>query len=385
MGAAVSSVTAGIGSSFAGIGSSFPGISLERARLRSGNAATTAARYHPSNSSRNLSRDYEIVEGSALGRGAHSDVLAAYDRHTRRKCALKSFDRRILSTEAHKLMVAEVEIHLSIDHPNVVRLYDVYEQWDPTKDSSKVRDICHPEYEHRGLIHMVMECCDGGELFDELERRQCFPEEEAVELVRQTLSALDYLNSHDIVHRDLKLDNILFADADRRSIKLSDFGFAVVRSNNELLKACCGTPGYVSPEVLLKKGYTDKCDMWSLGVVAWMLLTGRSPFFGADAKSIKEHILKREPLWESDACKAISIEGISFFTSCSDKGAKQTLRCTAGAWSCVACVRCKTKRSRYNGRVVKCVFMPSSVCPGSQIATSSSTAAGSEVVFGRRE
>jgi calcium-dependent protein kinase len=133
------------------------------------------------------------------------------------------------------------------------------------------------------LIRLV----DGGELFDEIQRRKVFSEEDAADLIRQILSAIVYCHERKIVHRDLKPENILIDSiSDHRiSIKIIDFGTADAFSPDSKMKQTMGTPYYIAPEVLLKS-YNEKCDVWSCGVILYILLSGFPPFNGRTDEEI---------------------------------------------------------------------------------------------------
>jgi len=129
-----------------------------------------------------------------------------------------------------------------------------------------------------------MELCRGGELFDAITESGCFSEAKAMEVIRQVASALDYLHSHNVAHRDLKPENILYFDEERTIVKLMDFGLAKILDEDDItIMTRCGTLHYVAPEVLSKSGsYTHMVDMWSLGVVLYVLLCGYLPFYHDD-------------------------------------------------------------------------------------------------------
>jgi len=162
-----------------------------------------------------------------------------------------------------KHLTREVQICLAVDHPGIARLHDVYDT--------------------QNEMFLVMECCSGGELFDRLEERGQYTEQDAADSTLQMLLALNYLHKHRIVHRDIKLENFLYESrADNAALKLIDFGFAKVWDPDTLMMARCGSIAYVSPDVLTGMGYTSQCDVWSLGVVVFMLLSGYPPFHGSE-------------------------------------------------------------------------------------------------------
>ena len=133
---------------------------------------------------------------------------------------------------------------------------------------------------------------DGGELFDELQRRKVFSEEIAADIIRQLLSAIVYCHERKIVHRDLKPENILIeSNTDHINIKVIDFGTAETFLPNSKMRQMMGTPYYIAPEVILKN-YNEKCDVWSCGVILYILLSGYPPFNGRTDDEIMEAVKK---------------------------------------------------------------------------------------------
>jgi len=238
-------------------------VPLAEALKVSTNPVITSARYH-TEGSRQFSDDYRIVR-TVLGKGMNGEVVMAVSKSDGHQYALKRFHKHQLSQEELKHLRREVQICLSIDHPGIALLHDVY-------DTQKA--VC-----------LVMECCKGGELFSRLEERGQYSEKDAAGAALQMLRTISYLHTHHIVHRDIKLENFLYeSKADDASLKLIDFGFAKVWDPNTLMMARCGSLTYVSPDVLNGYGYTSQCDVWSLGVVVFMLLSGYPPFHGTEAQ-----------------------------------------------------------------------------------------------------
>lgn len=212
---------------------------------------------------KNLQNDYayEMSWSSpkVIGTGMNGAVRLARGKDGR-QYAVKSFNKKHLTTKARAELQGEVEIYLSVDHPHIARLEQVYE----TNEE----------------IHLVMEYMAGGELYDHLTRKRMYTEEVAAATAFQMLLAVAYLHGRNICHRDLKLENFLYEDAGSNHLKLIDFGFAKVFTGSTM-KDSCGSIHYVAPEVL-KKSYTSQADMWSLGVISHMLLTGSPLFRGED-------------------------------------------------------------------------------------------------------
>jgi calcium/calmodulin-dependent protein kinase I len=167
-------------------------------------------------------------------------------------------------------------------------------------------------FESPRKVYLVLELLTGGELFDRIVTvyPNGFSERDASILINKIVSAVDYLHSKGIVHRDLKPENLLYVSQSKDSdIKLTDFGLAKIMTSDALLKTACGTPNYVAPELLLNKGYTEAVDMWSVGVMLYILLCGFPPFFAEDNATLFEQIIQgnytfMEPYWNHISASA---------------------------------------------------------------------------------
>ena len=165
----------------------------------------------------------------------------------------------------------EIAILKDLDHPNTVKMYEFLED------------------EKR--IYIVTEICKGGELFDEILNRSKFDERDAAVVMKQLLSAINYCHQKNIVHRDLKPENMLLEqDRDLEKIKIVDFGTSLVYDESRSLDEKLGTAYYIAPEVI-KKSYNEKCDLWSCGVIMYILLSGEPPF--NDPRADNEAIMKK--------------------------------------------------------------------------------------------
>lgn len=227
-----------------------------------------SGRYH--RHPRAVTDDYEIFN-TILGTGYNGHVYLASPSGTSssssQKHAVKVFKLTGIPLEKRSQLESEVEVFLAMDHPHITRLFDVYESEDN--------------------MHLVMECLEGGELFDRVSEVKRFSEGDAAHAVWQMLLALNYIHSHGIVHRDLKLENFLYDRKGSSHLKLIDFGFSKAWDPNIKMHVSCGTLSYVAPEVLAKN-YTNQCDLWSLGVITFILLSGYMPFSGSDVKQMKD-------------------------------------------------------------------------------------------------
>ncbi|KAG6853353.1 hypothetical protein C0991_005027 [Blastosporella zonata] len=168
-------------------------------------------------------------------------------------------------------MYAEIKIHRSLDHPNIVRFQE-----------------CYDDDDH---VYMALELCPSGSLMELLRRRRRFSEPEARFFMVQLMGACHYMHTHQVIHRDLKLGNLLL-DANM-NLKVGDFGLAALIENpGERKKTICGTPNYIAPEVLFDtiNGHSFEVDTWSVGVILYTLVVGRPPFQTSEVKEIYKRI-----------------------------------------------------------------------------------------------
>jgi len=224
--------------------------------------------------------------GEVLGTGNYAEVRLGVNKATGEKVAIKILAQ---GKEASEDILNEIDILARVDdHPHIIQLREIYEK--------------------KGRMYIVMELVTGGELFDRILARQHFSEHDARDLLHVLIETIRHMHSYGIVHRDLKPENILFQTAAPDSpIKIADFGLAKLYQPTEegdSLKTLCGTPGYVAPEVLKNRnGYTPQCDMWSVGVILYILLCGYPPFQHEQQNKLFKQILKAEfhfhsPWWD---------------------------------------------------------------------------------------
>ncbi|XP_065836812.1 calcium/calmodulin-dependent protein kinase type IV-like [Oscarella lobularis] len=230
---------------------------------------------------------YDI--GDQLGRGGTSIVRKCTHKATRINYALKSI-RKDATKSPRKILNTEVNILVTVDHPHIVKLKEIYET---------------PEE-----LHLVLELVTGGELFDRIIERGFFSEKDAAIVIRELLEALTYLHSLGIVHRDIKPENLLVKNPQEEDVKLADFGLSKISGKDVTMQTVCGTPGYVAPEVLLGKTYGKPVDMWAVGVICYILLCGFEPFYSdsGDAE-MYSRILKCDyeflsPYWDENSLNA---------------------------------------------------------------------------------
>lgn len=209
--------------------------------------------------SRDVKCDY-VVDSTVLGEGINGAVLLAKGKHDGRHYAVKRL---------RKSSKREAEVYLSLDHPHIARLERVYEN-----------------DEH---IHIVMERLGGGELFYGVVESNGYSESRAACALQQMLSAVAYLHAKQVVHRDLKLENFLYTDDKLQHLKMIDFGHATVWDCCTEMRDVLGTTSYIAPE-MVKRCYTEKADMWSMGVIAFMMLTATQPFTGRNEAEVHNNI-----------------------------------------------------------------------------------------------
>jgi len=251
--------------------SSDPVVEVEEVLARRRNRALVTGRY---TITRRLDDDY-IFDGKIVGSGMNGPVRLATGKGDARKYAIKSFKKNGLSSQKRAELKNESEVYLTLDHPQVAKLEMIYE----TQEE----------------LHLVMEYMAGGELYRRLSSKKCYSEADAACCIRQVLLSVAYLHAQGVVHRDLKLENFLYETEDSDHLKLIDFGFAKFWNQDAKMSQACGSLHYVAPEVL-ERAYTDKADLWSCGVIAYMLLTGTPPFFGNDNEVVAK-IRAGTPHW----------------------------------------------------------------------------------------
>ena len=217
-------------------------------------------------------KTYKIIK--LLGEGTYGAVYLAENIFTKEQVAMKKIAKKSEDMLSDGEIMDEIDILKGLDHPDIVKIYEFY----------KTNDY----------YYIIMEFCTGGELYDIINDE--FSETEIAVIFQQILSGLAYLHSRDIVHRDLKLENILISDTEISNkqeklfdIKIIDFGTAKIFDPNQKNKAVVGSSLYIAPEVLDKK-YGQECDLWSAGVILYMFIVGHAPFEGASDRIIMEKV-----------------------------------------------------------------------------------------------
>ncbi|KAL5013775.1 hypothetical protein ScPMuIL_008045 [Solemya velum] len=217
--------------------------------------------------------EYRIT-GTVLGLGINGKVIECFSKKTGGKCALK----------------------ILRDVPKARREVDLHWRASGCRHIVRVIDVFENHYGGQRCLLVIMECMEGGELFSRIQERadSAFTEREAAEIISEVAKAIQHLHSMNIAHRDLKPENLLYSKKSRDGImKLTDFGFAKEINSFKSLQTPCYTPYYVAPEVLGPEKYDKSCDMWSLGVIMYILLCGYPPFYSNHGAAISPGMKKR--------------------------------------------------------------------------------------------
>uniref|UniRef100_A0A1I8JK89 non-specific serine/threonine protein kinase n=1 Tax=Macrostomum lignano TaxID=282301 RepID=A0A1I8JK89_9PLAT len=206
-----------------------------------------------------------------LGKGQTGLVKLGVHCITNRKVAIKIVNREKLSESVLQKVEREIAIMKLIEHPNVLGLFDVYD--------------------NKKFLYLVLEHVSGGELFDYLVRKGRLTPKEARRFFRQIISALDFCHKHCICHRDLKPENLLLDE--KHNIRVADFGMASLQPEGSMLETSCGSPHYACPEVIRGEKYDGrKADIWSTGVILYALLVGALPFDDDNLRNLLEKVKK---------------------------------------------------------------------------------------------
>ncbi|XP_051053408.1 serine/threonine-protein kinase SIK2 isoform X5 [Phodopus roborovskii] len=224
------------------------------------------------------------IEGT-LGKGNFAVVKLGRHRITKTEVAIKIIDKSQLDAVNLEKIYREVQIMKMLDHPHIIKLYQVMET--------------------KSMLYLVTEYAKNGEIFDYLANHGRLNESEARRKFWQILSAVDYCHGRKIVHRDLKAENLLLDN--NMNIKIADFGFGNFFKTGELLATWCGSPPYAAPEVFEGQQYEGpQLDIWSMGVVLYVLVCGALPFDGPTLPILRQRVLEgrfRIPYFMSEDCE----------------------------------------------------------------------------------
>ena len=255
-------------------------------------------------SKENFHMCYRIDFDSILGKGAFSTVYDAKslkDGDSNANVAIKCIPKGTLTHDDKLAITDEATILQSLDHPNIIKLVDFFEE--------------------PNSFFFVTEKVEGGELFDRIVEKEYYNEKTARDAMRALLNSVEYMHGKRIVHSDLKPENLLLISKKNDALlKIADFGFAATCDDNANdgygdLKRQCGTPSYVAPEVLFRHDYGTKVDMWSIGVILYILLSGYPPFIEDTQPELFEKIIQADYEFDEESWNHISSEAKNLVSS----------------------------------------------------------------------
>ncbi|XP_049360918.1 phosphoenolpyruvate carboxylase kinase 1-like [Solanum verrucosum] len=236
--------------------------------------------------SEELKREYRVCE--EIGRGRFGVVFKCYSPVTGETFAVKSINKVLIADDSidRQCLYNEAKImHLVSPNPHIVRIVDVCE--DDT------------------YLDIVLELCNSSDLFHRLSTQRVFSESDAIAVMVPLMEAIAHCHRLGVAHRDIKPDNILFNDWNE--LKLADFGSAQCFCEGELMSGVVGTPYYVAPEVLAGRDYNEKVDIWSAGVILYIMLAGIPPFYGDSTEEIFEAVLRANLRFPTRIFRSVSL------------------------------------------------------------------------------
>lgn len=230
--------------------------------------------------------DLYDLDKETIGEGTFGSVRRCTKKSTKAVYAVKTVSKaNVKDTEQFKQEVGNMKL---MDHPNIIRLFEVFEDHDK--------------------VYLVMELCTGGELFDRIVKKGHLQEREAAIIMEQVLRAVHYMHKLDVSHRDLKPENFLFQTRqpiEGNVLKLIDFGLSCRARPGTVLTAVAGTASYVAPQVLQKK-YDKRCDLWSCGAILYTVLCGHPPFRGQNQAEVLSKVRKGSYVFQAKVWQRIS-------------------------------------------------------------------------------
>mmetsp|Transcript_17041 Transcript_17041/g.47971 ORF Transcript_17041/g.47971 Transcript_17041/m.47971 type:complete len:567 (+) Transcript_17041:123-1823(+) len=209
--------------------------------------------------------------GDDLGSGAYAVAKKIHHKETGETFAVKIIQKKHLEKRERDRLTMETNILKRVRHPNIIAL----------------KAVCETEDE----LYLIMELAEGGELFEHIVNQGAYSEDVAIDITKQIVSAVSYLHNMSIVHRDIKPENILLKRQGTLELKLADFGLSKMFDATVRMQTTCGSPGYVAPEVLTDDLYGREVDMWSIGVITYVLLSGFPPFYSENIKELFQQIM----------------------------------------------------------------------------------------------
>eukprot|EP00042_Codosiga_hollandica_P049281 m.569751 g.569751 ORF g.569751 m.569751 type:complete len:236 (-) comp57842_c1_seq5:884-1591(-) len=206
-------------------------------------------KYFPRHNKSDVEKSYKF--GKTLGTGNFAEVKLATHRETNMKYAVKIINKALCAGK-EDMIETELSVLKRVRHKHIVGMIE--------------------EFDTPDKLYLILDYVEGGELFDRIVAEGNFTEVDASRIMRQMTEAIQYLHELGIVHRDLKPENLLFATKEPNAdILVTDFGLSKLMEDSVALKTACGTPNYVAPEVLMQRGYGKQVDVWSLGVILFIL------------------------------------------------------------------------------------------------------------------
>ena len=225
--------------------------------------------------------DFFLLGGKPIGKGGFGEVWKVENKVTKNKYVVKIISKQnIIKKKLNNQLNIELEINYKVNHPHIVKLLNHFED-----DEN---------------FYLLMHYASKGQLFNQIRKEGRLDERTAAQCLIELISALKYLHSFDppIIHRDIKPENILLDEFSR--VKLSDFGWSNYYTEDEIRKTYCGTPDYISPEMINKSGHDTSVDVWSLGILIFELLSGKPPFSGRNQQELFSNIRNHRLEWPSD-------------------------------------------------------------------------------------
>lgn len=219
----------------------------------------------------------DYIVGRQIGSGSFSVVWHGRHRIHGTEVAIKEIVMERLNKKLQISLLSEIRILKRINHPNIIQLHDIIEA--------------------SGRIHLVLEYCRGGDLSLYIQRHSSVPEATAKHFMQQLAAGLKVLRENNLIHRDLKPQNLLLSSKDEHSVlKIADFGFARSLQPRGLAETLCGSPLYMAPEIMQLQKYDAKADLWSVGAILFQLVTGKTPFSGNNQIQLLQNIMKSNEL-----------------------------------------------------------------------------------------
>ena len=256
------------------------------------NRNTWLEKFHDAIGQKNIEKKYNI-SNKIIGKGTFSTVVNGTNIETNQNVAIKIINKKNMEIEELESVMDELYIMKICKFPYIIKLYDIYET--------------------NNFIYIVMEQCKNGNLFDYFNGNYNKLQENLVkEIIYKLLLSINFIHSLGIIHRDIKLGNILFFDESKVNIRLIDFGLSKILGPNEKSTDFCGTLAFTAPEILEEKPYTKSVDFWSVGIVTFFLLSGYLPFDSKNYEEVSRQIVQDPANFKENVWKYISPDAKDF-------------------------------------------------------------------------